>query len=54
MKILEFHARITKIMKTQKIKRDNHYEHNIIQIDNNGNLENLIITNDNHENHENH
>ena len=54
MKIIEFHARIMKKIKTQKIKRDNHYENNKIQIYNNGNRENIIITNDNHENHENH
>ena len=34
-----------------KKKLYNHYENNRIQIDNNGNLENLIITNDNNENH---
>ena len=28
-----------------KIKHDNHYEHNRIQIDNNGNCKNVIITN---------
>ena len=45
---------LRKLLKSKKKKRDNHYENNKIQIDNNGNLENHIITNDNHENHENH
>ena len=49
MKIIKFHARIQK-----KKKRDNHYEKNRIPIDNNGNLENIVITNENYENHENH
>ena len=54
MKIIEFHEIIMKIMKIKKTKRDNHYEKHRIQIDNNGNRENQIITNDNYENHENH
>ena len=35
-------------------KQENHYENTRIPIDNTGNRENIVITNENHENHENH
>ena len=53
MKIIKSHARIKKIIKIKK-KQENHYENTRIPIDNTGNRENIVITNENHENHENH
>ena len=53
MKILEYHQRVSTIMKTIKVQRDNHENHKnlIISQENNENYENARVTFTNHEIH---